>query len=62
MCDHRPTCPEPRNADCCRAHVVSDHFEQGWCLLCNGVIVFDDGAYISPDGYVRAIPVVGAAA
>jgi hypothetical protein len=23
--------------------VVVAHYEQGWCLLCNGLIRFDDG-------------------
>jgi len=30
--------------------VVAPHPEQGWCLLCNGVILFDDGGVILPDG------------
>jgi hypothetical protein len=25
------------------------HLEQGWRLLCNGVILFDDGGAILPD-------------
>jgi hypothetical protein len=29
------------------------HHEQGWALLCNGVIVFDDSGELLPDG--RAI-------
>ena len=61
MCDHLPTCPRPSDAECCRAHVLADHSEQGWCLLCNGVIMFDDGAYLAPDGIVRPIPVTPAA-
>jgi Family of unknown function (DUF5999) len=34
------------------------HPEQGWSLLCNGVIVFDDMGEILPDGRVIA-PLVG---
>ncbi|WP_416070653.1 DUF5999 family protein [Streptomyces sp. MI02-2A] len=28
--------------------------EQGWTLLCNGVIVFDDSGELLPDGSVVA--------
>ena len=34
------------------AHNVAFHPEQGWSLLCNGVIVFDDMGEILPDGRV----------
>jgi hypothetical protein len=34
--------------------MVADHPEQGWSLLCNGVIVFEDGGELLPDG--RALP------
>ena len=34
------------------AHTVALHPEQGWSLLCNGVIVFDDMGEILPDGRV----------
>ena len=34
------------------ARVVAFHPEQGWSLLCNGVIVFDDMGEILPDGRV----------
>jgi len=33
---------------------VSFHPGQGWSLLCNGVIVFDDMGEILPDG--RVVP------
>ena len=36
------------------AHTAAFHPEQGWSLLCNGVIVFDDMGEILPDG--RVIP------
>jgi len=32
------------------AHVCAPHPEQGWSLLCNGVIVFDDGGALLPNG------------
>jgi hypothetical protein len=56
MCDHSPECPGVDDPRCCNAHVVSDHSEQGWCRLCNGVILFDDGAFLTPDGHVQPVP------
>jgi uncharacterized protein DUF5999 len=55
-CTHSPACPDATSADCCHAHTVADHFEQGWCRLCNGVILFDDGLYLAPDGHVEPVP------
>jgi hypothetical protein len=37
------------------ARLVSYHPEQGWGLLCNGVIVFEDTGELLPDG--RSVPV-----
>lgn len=56
MCTHSPSCPEATAPDCCSAHTVSDHFEQGWIQLCNGVILFDDGRYLAPDGHEELVP------
>jgi hypothetical protein len=28
--------------------VIAAHPEQGWSLLCNGIITFDDGGAIMP--------------
>jgi hypothetical protein len=41
--------------DCDRtaARLAASHPEQGWSLLCNGVVVFDDTGELLPDG--RAI-------
>lgn len=50
MCTHFPSCPAAENGGACRAQAVYRHDEQGWCLLCNGVILFDDGGAILPDG------------
>jgi len=33
---------------------VSAHPEQGWSLLCNGVILFEDTGELLPDGRVIA--------
>ncbi len=53
------TCPSAEGPHCWTAHVVADHSEQGWMRLCNGVILFDDGFFIAPDGHSE--PVVNAA-
>jgi Family of unknown function (DUF5999) len=57
-CNHSPACPGADDANCCRAHITADHMEQGWCRLCNGVILFDDGLYLAPDGHVERVPAV----
>ncbi len=49
MCTHQPTCPEADASDHDAARVVSSHPEQGWSLLCNGVVVFDDTGELLPD-------------
>ncbi|MET9502477.1 DUF5999 family protein [Streptomyces sp. NPDC006259] len=49
MCTHRTPSP---TAD--PAHVVAAHPEQGWTLLCDGTIVFDDSGELLPDGRVVA--------
>ncbi|HSV40003.1 MAG TPA: DUF5999 family protein [Nocardioidaceae bacterium] len=51
MCDHNPCCPPADSPHACQAHVRTAHPEQGWCLLCNGVVFFDDGGAILPDGH-----------
>ncbi|MFI0962548.1 DUF5999 family protein [Streptomyces sp. NPDC021080] len=51
MCSHRSSCP---SADTTAPHIVSAHPEQGWNLLCNGAIVFDDSGELLPDGRVIA--------
>jgi hypothetical protein len=50
MCDHQPPCPPAEAVDRDAARVVTSHFDQGWSLLCNGVIVFDDMGALLPDG------------
>jgi uncharacterized protein DUF5999 len=50
MCQHQPPCPDARAADHDAARTVSAHPEQGWSLLCNGVVVFDDTGELLPDG------------
>ena len=53
-CCHLPRCPAATAPDRDAAHTVAAHPEQGWSLLCNGVIVFDDLGEILPGG--RVIP------
>jgi hypothetical protein len=50
MCHHQQTCPPAAAADRTAAHVVAAHPEQGWSLLCNGVVLFDDGGMLLPGG------------
>ena len=59
MCSHRPPCPPADHRDRDAAHTVAVHPEQGWSLLCNGVIVFDDLGELLPGG--RVIPPHGPA-
>ncbi|HET7406099.1 MAG TPA: DUF5999 family protein [Mycobacteriales bacterium] len=54
MCPHEPQCPAADAADRDAARVVSSHPEQGWSLLCNGVVSFDDTGDLLPDGRVVA--------
>jgi hypothetical protein len=54
MCQHSPICPSADAPDHDAAKVVSRHPEQGWSLLCNGVIVWEDTGEILPDRQVVA--------
>ena len=49
-CLHVPRCPAAHAPDHGAARVVASHPEQGWSLLCNGVVAFDDTGEILPDG------------
>ncbi|MBT2541353.1 hypothetical protein J7E99_11680 [Streptomyces sp. ISL-44] len=50
MCSHQPPCPPADSADRDAARTVAFHPEQGWSLLCNGVMIFDDTGELLPDG------------
>ncbi|MFH8753356.1 DUF5999 family protein [Streptomyces rimosus] len=54
MCTHTPRCPSADDADREAAHVVARHPEQGWSLLCNGVLLFEDTGELLPDGRIVA--------
>ena len=47
-CTHEPKCPKAHDSNALAAVVVADHWEQGWALLCNGILVFDDGGSLVP--------------
>jgi hypothetical protein len=49
-CLHRPAWPPADGPDRDAAKVVSAQPAQGWSLLCNGVVVFDDLGELLPDG------------
>jgi hypothetical protein len=53
-CHHVPTCPAADATDHDAATVLARHPEQGWALLCNGVVVFEDTGELLPDG--RVVP------
>lgn len=53
-CKHRPACPSAEAADREAAHTVVAHPEQGWSLLCNGVLLFEDTGELLPNGVVIA--------
>jgi len=50
MCQHQPSCPAADATDREAARAIASHPEQGWSLLCNGVIFFEDTGEILPDG------------
>ncbi|HEX6873886.1 MAG TPA: DUF5999 family protein [Micromonosporaceae bacterium] len=50
MCEHQPPCPSADAMDRVAARAVACHPEQGWTLLCNGVILFEDTGELLPDG------------
>lgn len=52
MCPHQPPCPASDSPDHDRARSIAYHPEQGWSLLCNGVVVFDDTGELLPNGGV----------
>ena len=53
-CPHQPPCPSSNAQNREAARTVACHPEQGWSLLCNGVVTFDDTGELLPDGGVVA--------
>ncbi|WP_328667158.1 DUF5999 family protein [Streptomyces sp. NBC_00322] len=64
MCEHEPPCPPWEAPDHEAARVVASHPEQGWVLLCNSVVIFEDTGEILPDLRVvtphRSLPILPA--
>jgi Family of unknown function (DUF5999) len=52
VCTHQPPCPPADSLEREAARTVACHPEQGWSLLCNGVVVFEDTGELLPDGGV----------
>jgi len=50
MCPHTPPCPASSAPDREAAHTIVSHPEQGWSLLCNGVVIFEDTGELLPGG------------
>jgi hypothetical protein len=62
VCSHQPRCPDARAPDRIAARPIARHPEQGWSLLCNRVVLFDDGGQLLPDGRAVSPAVAYAAA
>ena len=62
MCPHTPPCPDASAPDREAARTVVCHPEQGWSLLCNGIVLFDDAgvlvlaAPVAIPGHAPALP------
>lgn len=54
MCRHEPPCPPAGASDREAAAVVARGDVQGWVLLCNGTLLFDDTGELLPDGQIIA--------
>ncbi|MFD9908031.1 DUF5999 family protein [Streptomyces sp. NPDC059063] len=54
MCQHQPPCPTAESADREAASLIAHHPEQGWSLLCNGVVLFEDTGELLPNGEIIA--------
>ncbi len=55
MCQHGTPCPDAASDARDLAAVISSHPEQGWNLLCNGVVSFDDGLDLVPDSVTASL-------
>jgi hypothetical protein len=54
MSRHQPPCPNAKAIDADAAKAIATFPQQGWSLLCNGLILFDDTGELLPDG--QAVP------
>ncbi|MEU8892927.1 DUF5999 family protein [Streptomyces sp. NPDC048442] len=53
-CTHTPKCPTAESTDREAARSVASHPEQGWSLLCNSVLLFEDTGELLPNGQIIA--------
>jgi anti-sigma regulatory factor (Ser/Thr protein kinase) len=56
ICEHAPPCPAADAPGREAARVIAFHPDQGWSLLCNGIVAFDDTGALLPDGTVLQTP------
>ncbi|OKJ10593.1 hypothetical protein AMK21_30425 [Streptomyces sp. CB00316] len=54
LCQHTPRCPSADSPDREAARIVAAHPEQGWSLLCNSLLLWEDTGALLPDGQVVA--------
>ncbi|GHB18838.1 hypothetical protein GCM10010392_54370 [Streptomyces clavifer] len=54
LCTHTPQCPTADSPDREAAQVVAAHPEQGWSLLCNALVIFEDTGELLPDNRIVA--------
>ena len=47
--------PGPLEPDRLAARLVARYPDQGWSLLCNGVVLLDDGDQLLPDGRIVSL-------
>jgi anti-sigma regulatory factor (Ser/Thr protein kinase) len=52
ICQHAPPCPPAHAPARQAARIIAGHPEQGWNLLCNGIVQFEDTGMLLPDGTV----------
>ncbi|MET9110167.1 DUF5999 family protein [Streptomyces zhihengii] len=50
MCEHSSPCPPASAVDRLAAKALVGPHGAGWCVLCNGVILFEDTGYLLPSG------------
>ena len=55
-CQHAPPCPPAHAPDRAAARISTGPPEQGWNLLCNGIVLFEDTGMLLPDGTITEPP------
>ncbi|MFJ8953515.1 DUF5999 family protein [Streptomyces sp. NPDC102381] len=54
MCRHPPPCPPAEASDREAARVIAHGGLQGWSLLCNKLLLFEDTGELLPNGQAIA--------